>query len=165
MIREYRYACSFVFAFWGLSWKLQLQLVYSWDLNSESSFSLCYRCQIYLFILSSHVIGVLKLLRLGFRYYFLKGFSFVWLSSLLLLTFTLLFLWLVLWCSTVCLVFLQQFPLIKLLDGPTTASTTPKRSLKENFSFPRNISYGNFFAFCIWLNIADCGQFVSSSLI
>ena len=87
------------------------------------------------------------------------------LSLLLLLTFTLLFLWLVLWCSTVCLVFLQQFPLIKLLDGPTTASTTPKRSLKENFSFPRNISYGNFFAFCIWLNIADCGQFVSFSLI
>ena len=129
--------------------------MYSWDLNSESSFSLFYKGQIYLFIMSSHVIGVLKLLRLGFGYYFLKGFSFVRLSTLLLLTFTRLLLWLVLWCCTVCLVLWQQFPLIKLLDGPTTASTTPKRSLKEKFSFPRNISYRNFFAFCIWLNIAD----------
>ena len=58
----------------------------------------------------------------------------------------------------VCLGLWQQFTLIKLLDVPTTVSTTSKRSLKENFSFPRNISYGNFFAFCIWLNIADCGN-------
>ena len=33
--------------------------------------------------------------------------------------------------------------------------------IKKNFSehsFPRNISHGNFFDFCICMNIADCGN-------
>ena len=147
-IREYRYACSFVFAFCGLSWKLQLQVVYSWDLNSES-FSLFYEGQIYLFIMSSHVIGVLKLLKLGFGYYFLKGFSFVWLSLLLLLTFARLLLWLVLWCCTVtCLFRFMTTVYIDKTSGCTYNSIYhTKKKFKRKLFFSQKYFLRKLFCF------------------
>ena len=101
------------------------------------------------FIMSSHVIGVLKLLRLGFGYYFLKGFSFVWLSLLLLLTFARLLLWLVLWCCTVtCLFRFMTTVYIDKTSGCTYNSIYhTKKKFKRKLFFSQKYFLRKLFCF------------------